>query len=589
MPSFLFRQMYGDCNTEQFMEDINILLNNLTEDNIQDLLKAIKEIEETRNNEDIRKLLTFLEIEQFPPHINVETLKKVKFSIINTMGHLKEKDSLDILIKMLHKGKTRMKNAVSEALGNIGSDIAVDPLIETLKDETARVSAIKALGEIGSVRSVDCLITMLHDKDPEVRSAAATSLGQIKEPKALDELTKALEEDSDVNVRRLASIAIGEIGDASSVPVLIKKLDDKFLNVATSSADGLVKIGIPSVKPLVEVIENRLAADALMKIGEPSVDELIKALGSENENIRTIAAKCLGKIKSDRAVKFLVRELKNNSDKTLKVMRDSIFFICSSSLLPLAEELNRADEITQDLVVEIFFDIGHLTDNGLDRLRNELNSSNPVFQKLIIRALGKLNDRDAIPLLHDIFISTPCMEVKKEILKTINKLGAGEDMIEMFQHAMELKDMEIKELAVKAIASTGSPSACNMLIKFLEEKDLKVNIIKSLGIISHGDTVKPLVESLKTDDLAVKLAAVEALGNKHDEKALSALIDMLQDESAEVQLMTVKSLKKIGDKSAVPALKLLRKTVGPDVKQEIELTLEQMEGPKSFWARLFGA
>ncbi|MEQ8189689.1 MAG: HEAT repeat domain-containing protein [Candidatus Eremiobacterota bacterium] len=571
------------------MEDINILLNNITEDNIQDILKGIKEIEETGNKEHVRKLLSFLEIEQFPPHMNFETVKKVKFSIIKTLGHLEEKESLDILIKMLHKGKTRMKNAVSEALGNIGSEIAVEPLIETLKDETARVSAIKALGEIASVRAVDCLITMLHDRDPEVRSAAATSLGQIKDPKALEELTKALEEDGDVNVRRLASIAIGEIGEERSVPVLIKKLDDKFLNVATSSADGLVKIGIPSVKPLVEVIENRLAADALMKIGEPSVDELIKALGSENENIRTIAAKCLGKIKSERAVKFLVRELKNNSDKTLKIMRDSIFFICSSSLLPLAEELNSADEITQDLVVDIFFDIGHLTDNGLDRLRNELNTGNPVFQKLIIRSLGRLKDRDSLPVLNKIFFSTQCIEVKKEILKTINKLGPSEDMIDMFQQAIEHKDMEIKELAVKAIACSGSPSACDILIKFLGEKDLKVIILKSLGTISHENTVMPLVEALKTDDLSMKLTVIEALGNKHDEKAVSALIDMLHEESTEVKLSTVKSLKKIGNKNAVPALKLLRKTAPPDVKQEIEATLEEMEGPKSFWARLFGA
>jgi len=573
------------------MGDINILLNNLTEEHIQEVFKNIKEIEETGNKEDIRKLLTFLELEQFPPHVNFETVKKVKFSIIKTLGHLKEKDSLDILIKMLNKGKTRMKNAVSEALGNIGSEIAVEPLIETLKDDTARVSAIKALGQIGSNKAIDCLLEMLHDRDPEVRSAAATSLGQIKDPKALEELTKALEEDSDVNVRRLASIAIGEIGQESSVPVLIKKLDDQFLNVATSSADSLIKIGNPSVKPLVEVIENRLAADALIKIGEASVDELIKALTSENENIRTIAAKCLGKIKSEKSVKFLVRELKNNSDKTLKIMRDSIFFICSSSLMPLAEELNSADEITQDLVVEIFFDIGHLTDNGLERLRNELNTLNPVFQKLIIRALGKLNDRDSIPLLSNIFLSTPHIDVKKEILKTINKLVPGEDMVEVFQHAMEHSDMEIKELAVRAIATSGSSSACNILIKFLGEADenVKMVIVKSLGSISHEYTVNPLLKALKTDDLPLKLAVIEALGNKHDEEATSALINMLQEESTEVKLLTIKSLKKIGDKSAVPALKLLMRNSVADVKQEVEIALEEMEGPKSFWSRLFGA
>ncbi len=61
--------------------------------------------------------------------------------------------------------------SAADALGNIKSMIAVQPLINALKDEDSDVrwSAAEALGNIKSETAVQPLINALKDKDEDVR------------------------------------------------------------------------------------------------------------------------------------------------------------------------------------------------------------------------------------------------------------------------------------------------------------------------------------------------------------------------------------------------------------------------------------
>nr|WP_317063664.1 HEAT repeat domain-containing protein [Methanoculleus sp. Wushi-C6] len=60
--------------------------------------------------------------------------------------------------------------------------LAVGPLMATLGsgDRRARAGAAAALGEIGDPRSVDALIAALQDDQKEVREAARQALGSIR-------------------------------------------------------------------------------------------------------------------------------------------------------------------------------------------------------------------------------------------------------------------------------------------------------------------------------------------------------------------------------------------------------------------------
>ena len=85
------------------------------------------------------------------------------------------------------------------ALGEIGSEKAVDPLIRALADEDRNVRgrAASALGRLKSEKAVDPLIAALKDKDSGVRWRAAFALGGLKSKKAVDPLTQALEDESE--------------------------------------------------------------------------------------------------------------------------------------------------------------------------------------------------------------------------------------------------------------------------------------------------------------------------------------------------------------------------------------------------------
>ncbi len=573
------------------MKDLDMLIKELNDENVPELLKYIEQIKETKNKDDIKKLLDFIKHRDFPPDYKPEIINKIKIASIKVLGDLKEGDAVTLLIETLKSKNTRIKNATSRALGQIGDEKAIEALGETLKDEVAKVSAAKALGEIGSEKSLEPLLNMLKDRDVEARGAAAVSLGQIKNKKAVEELTKILEQDEEVNVRRLAAIAIGEIGDEGPVPVLIKKLDDQFMNVSTSAADALIKIGTPAIKPLAEVIENKLAADALIKIGEPSVEELIKLLGKEKTEIREIAAKCLGKIGSARAVPSLVNQLKNNSGRCLKTMRDAIFFICRTSLDPLEEALRDNEEDAHEAIRDIFFDIGKLTDKGLERLEKELEKENPVYRKLIIKAMGKLEDMKAFPCLKEIFLSTDNKEVKKEILKAIINIGPGEDLLDFLNKAFEEKDPEIKGLAAEAIISTGDPSAIKIITELFktDDKKLKETALKGLGLINHPDTLSPLLDALRKEEKNLKLIAIESSIKKKEDVINSALADLLKDPDPDIQVAVIKAIRKQGNKGLVKEVKGLRKNAHSKVREEAGKTLKHLGVEnQSLWSRLFG-
>lgn len=99
-----------------------------------------------------------------------------------------------------------------EILPTMG-DAAVEAFLELASDtdNDLRYRAAIGLGDLRDPRGVDQLIVLLGDQAEYVRWAAATALGQIGDPRAVQPLTKLLSGDSD-RVREEAGKAIGTMG-----------------------------------------------------------------------------------------------------------------------------------------------------------------------------------------------------------------------------------------------------------------------------------------------------------------------------------------------------------------------------------------
>ncbi len=172
------------------------------------------------------------------------------------------------------------------------------------EDWLDRKAAAKSLGQIGDARAVEPLIKTLGDKDWKVRVVAAKSLSEIGDVRAVEPLIKVLgnkdDEDWGWYVRKVAAEALGkiEIGYARAVEPLIKTLGDRDKDVREAAAEALEKIGW---KPSDEkeqaayLIAKRDWVE-LARIGKPSVELITKVLNDDSLWVRKAAAATLKKI-----------------------------------------------------------------------------------------------------------------------------------------------------------------------------------------------------------------------------------------------------------------------------------------------------
>lgn len=118
---------------------------------------------------------------------------------------LKEKRDVEGLIKALKYNKNpiesesvKVRSNAAKALGDIGNDVAIDALINALKDpdEDVKFHVARNLGKFGE-SAVPFLIDALKDPDEHVRRYAAWILGNIGDNQAIPALKNLLNDPSD--------------------------------------------------------------------------------------------------------------------------------------------------------------------------------------------------------------------------------------------------------------------------------------------------------------------------------------------------------------------------------------------------------
>jgi HEAT repeat protein len=206
--------------------------------------------------------------------------KVVRVSAAGALGAIGQ-PAIQPLVVLLGDADLETRETAGQILVEIGAD-AIDPLIEALHDEQTgkRQRAATVLGEICDRRAVEPLTLALADPMAGVRQAAAKSLGEIGDPSAAGALAAALR-DADQGVHRTAALALAEMKDPRAVQPLLPELRTARWQPAV---DALVKLGDPSVEPMLAMLaeskargdETRLVdalrsevAEALTRIGYP--------------------------------------------------------------------------------------------------------------------------------------------------------------------------------------------------------------------------------------------------------------------------------------------------------------------------------
>jgi HEAT repeat protein len=315
---------------------------------------------------------------------------------------------------------------------------------------------------------LELFIGRLKSNDPDLRANAATSLGQIKDIRAVEPLIAAMDDFpyvTDSIIKALIKI------NAPAVEPLIAALRDENLNIRANAAFVLGEIkDMRAIAPLIASLEDEsmeyCSGNALTQIGAPAVEPLIAALKDENNIVRANAASVLGRINDTRAIEPLIA-----------VMKD------------------------EDPFVRIY----------------------------VVSALGQIKDAHAISAVISALKDEDAWVVKEaeEILNQIKDVYAIEPLIE----ALKDEDENVRGWAYIALSQIGAP-AVEPLIAALNDENINVRASAALllGQIKDTRSVEPLLAAVKDESLDVRRAALYSLLGIEDARADEPIIAALKNE-----------------------------------------------------------
>jgi HEAT repeat protein len=148
----------------------------------------------------------------------------IRAGAARALGQIGGPDAVMPLTVTLRDPEWSVRLASAEALARIPDVRALDHLIAATSDDSSfvRMTAGRALVEIGPV-AVDPVIASLTEDDLSVtyaRQVAATALGMLRDPRAIEPLIAALRHDRDSGVRDAAADALGRFDDPRAAQAL---------------------------------------------------------------------------------------------------------------------------------------------------------------------------------------------------------------------------------------------------------------------------------------------------------------------------------------------------------------------------------
>ena len=197
----------------------------------------------------------------------------------------------------------------------------VHPSTQTIK----RREAAFALGHLNEAASGPKLLEALADKDPMTRTLAIQGLGTMKYSAAEPKLAVLLATDSYAEVRQAAAVSLRQIDDPRAVDPLGKALGDAEPHVRLAALSGIARYRQARSRPLVEAIckdpsveIRRTAVYVLGQLEDPAAVPMIHQLLKDPDSaVRAGAAQALGEFRQTDSTAAL-QPLLQDPDKTIK-------------------------------------------------------------------------------------------------------------------------------------------------------------------------------------------------------------------------------------------------------------------------------
>jgi len=261
------------------------------------LSEFIRGVEESADSEQIKQLVRLLAIADD----EVQSLVRETLARRSTRG-------IDEMVAALGGQSSVLRAGVAAALGMSKDPRAVAPLIAALSDAVGmvRCEAARALGLLQDSRAVEPLIIALNDPAPETCQAAVDALVAVGTTATVP-LCTALAHAASKEYRRNIIKALGGIADQRAIVPLLNNLSSTYYLVRHAAVVALTGFGQEVIDELVEILH----------VSDASVDALIREVEeTQSKRLRLRAIRALGELKHAAALPLL-RKLMEEPDRNI--------------------------------------------------------------------------------------------------------------------------------------------------------------------------------------------------------------------------------------------------------------------------------
>jgi len=404
------------------------------------------------------------------------------------------------------------------------------------QSEAVRAAVIKALGTFLDKRTAQVLIELLRDDEsPAIHTAAAS---------ALVEMTGLRDNGSDVQKWQQWWADNGGKSDADWRAALLAERANRF---------GQIEIRYGQ---LTDEVRTLLADQYQLLPPAQQPAAILRFLRSAEPVVRAVGAR-------------LVFEDAINNHTIPQATREQLRKMVGDSSAQVRIEVAGALRAINDA-------------NALDALLGQLaQETDPGVRAAIARAIAPIRSLKALPemrkLLHD-----PSNSVAEAAADAIAALGP-----EIRASDPKLAKELAEELRTVLESRTGDTNSA----------PLREGVVEAMGSLKEPSLLSTFHSLLRPrETVAVRRAALKALGDLHDPNSVDLVINSLEDPDASVRLEAVEALGKVGSFEQAQALyrRLTSEETDSSVRERAWRVLESMlpKAPKDqlpIWADRFSA
>ncbi len=385
----------------------------------------------------------------------VERLKSPRLEerlrVIRELARMENPRTINHLIVALDDPSNSVQELASYTLARLGQP-SVDPLLDSLRSATegARRATTRTLGAIWDFPK----IVELGTQDVPTRRRAAEALGKVGDNRAVLPLIAALR-DSDERVRIRAAQSLGRIGDSRAVDPLMRALEQSYGRAGSRESavisEALGAIGKPTDEPLLAGLkdpDSEVRKRALTALGRTWMLPAVAELASDDPETRRKAARKLGKLSDERVADPLLAALRDHDQLVRWEATKALGYLWQlPDLLKLGDgnaEIRRAAALALSKLADA---------RAVEPLIAALRDQDSAVREYAADALGALGEMSIEPLTS--LLSYKDRRIRRSVKKAFAKIE-DEKVLEILTSAIQDSRWRVREMAVECLTELGN-------------------------------------------------------------------------------------------------------------------------------------